>query len=210
MREGEVVVNFHATACVTSAPARERTNRRVGSRPRPAGFRSARESSRPVRPSNPIRSAMHFFSSRSGQFITPHPPQPSSGDQPTNRHLSKQSKKPEATHASNWTAAKFQSIRSFGRSADMDKVLAFSILSASPADIAAGAGAFPTTRLSWRRGGGGQGDSAEATRQRDGEKQGGSPRPHGHGGGKDEPAAFLPRFAPEFDGIDCFETIVAH
>nr|CAB3469372.1 unnamed protein product [Digitaria exilis] len=35
----------------------------------------------------------------------------------------------------------------------MDKVLAFSILSASPADIASGAGAF-TTRLSWRRGAG--------------------------------------------------------
>jgi hypothetical protein len=98
----------------------------------------------------------------------------------------------------------------------MDKVLAFSILSASPADIAAGAAAFPTTRLSWRRGSSSRGDSAEAAPhpQRDGEKQGGgSPHPHGHGHGgvKDEPPrAFLPRFAPEFDGIDCFETIVSH
>ncbi|CAL5045534.1 unnamed protein product [Urochloa decumbens] len=99
----------------------------------------------------------------------------------------------------------------------MDKVLAFSILSASPADIAAGAGtgglgAFSNTRLSWRRGAGGHEDPAKASQQqqqRDRDKQqGGSPRPHG----KEKPpaAASIPRFAPEFDGIDCFETIVSH
>ncbi|CAL5050657.1 unnamed protein product [Urochloa decumbens] len=93
----------------------------------------------------------------------------------------------------------------------MDKVLAFSILSASPADIAAsagsGLGAFSNTRLSWRRGAAGQEESAkEQRRQREKEKQGGSPRP------KEKPpaAATIPRFAPEFDGIDCFETIVSH
>ncbi|CAN6172319.1 unnamed protein product [Urochloa humidicola] len=95
----------------------------------------------------------------------------------------------------------------------MDKVLAFSILSASPADIAAGAwtgglGAF-STRLSWRRGAEGHEESAngqqQQQRQREREKQGGSPRPK-----EKPPAGSIPRFAPEFDGIDCFETIVSH
>nr|CAB3466872.1 unnamed protein product [Digitaria exilis] len=95
----------------------------------------------------------------------------------------------------------------------MDKVLAFSILSASPADIAAGAGSF-TTRLSWRRGAGAGGHHhqdadgpANKATQRDGEKpRSWQRRTHGDG----EPPALLPRFAPEFDGIDCFETIVSH
>ncbi|OEL33594.1 hypothetical protein BAE44_0005386 [Dichanthelium oligosanthes] len=94
----------------------------------------------------------------------------------------------------------------------MDKVLAFAILSASPDDIAAGPGGR-WARLSWR---GGADDHAAATtrqqqQQRDKEQQQqGPPRPHGHGGGKQEPAFLPPRFAPEFDGIDCFETIVSH
>ncbi|CAN6215261.1 unnamed protein product [Urochloa humidicola] len=89
----------------------------------------------------------------------------------------------------------------------MDKVLAFSILSASPADIAAGAGAF-STRLSWRRGAEGHEESANGRQQqRERETQGGgSPRRHGK---EKPPAGSIPRFAPEFDGIDCFETIVS-
>ncbi|CAL5036515.1 unnamed protein product [Urochloa decumbens] len=92
----------------------------------------------------------------------------------------------------------------------MDKVLAFSILSASPADIAAGAGtgglgAFSNTRLSWRRGADGHEDAAKASHQRklDRDKQQGKEKPP-------PAAATIPRFAPEFDGIDCFETIVSH
>jgi hypothetical protein len=91
----------------------------------------------------------------------------------------------------------------------MDKVLAFSILSASPADIAAG-GSW--ARLSWR----GMklqdaqavqqaGQTAEAEQQqqlgRKGKAQSQSQLPP-----REETRR--PRFAPEFDGIDCFETIV--
>ena len=92
----------------------------------------------------------------------------------------------------------------------MDKVLAFSILSASLADVGASAGGR-WTRLSWRGGADDQGQAqAQAQRQpqqqqdRE-EKLGSPPRRHGTGG-----KASLPRFAPEFDGIDCFETIVSH
>jgi len=88
----------------------------------------------------------------------------------------------------------------------MDKVLAFSILSASPADVGG-----RWTRLSWLCGADDQGQAqAQAQRQpqqqwdRE-EKLGSPPRRHGTGG-----KASLPRFAPEFDGIDCFETIVSH
>lgn len=102
----------------------------------------------------------------------------------------------------------------------MDKVLAFSILSASPADIdisaAAGAGhASRWTRLSWR-------SPAAAfdreTGEQQQEKRDGSRGAHrgkergarGGGGGAGAAGSLLPRFAPEFDGIDCFETIVSH
>jgi hypothetical protein len=80
----------------------------------------------------------------------------------------------------------------------MDKVLAFSILSASPADIAAGAGSW--ARLSWRSKK--QDDqTAEAEQQQLG--NGKSPAQIPARG-----EARRPRFAPELDGIDCFETIV--
>ena len=97
----------------------------------------------------------------------------------------------------------------------MDKVLAFSILSASPADISAGAGFGGSwARLFWRRGADDQQAAAAAPRQQqqreeDREKRGSRPsdgREHARGGGR----AAAPRFAPEFDGIDCFETIVSH
>lgn len=95
----------------------------------------------------------------------------------------------------------------------MDKVLAFSILSASPADIAPGADASGNSwaRLSWRgmklqdvQAGEQGGETAEAEQQQLGKR------------GKSQAQAQLPprgearrpRFAPEFDGIDCFETIV--
>ncbi|KAJ1257815.1 hypothetical protein BS78_10G025200 [Paspalum vaginatum] len=97
----------------------------------------------------------------------------------------------------------------------MDKVLAFSIMSASPADISAGgAGAgVRWTRLSWRTGADGdqqqqqqRGKEKEKEKQRSCSHDGGSSSSKGGGAAP----AFLPRFAPEFDGIDCFETIVSH
>lgn len=103
----------------------------------------------------------------------------------------------------------------------MDKVLAFSILSASPADISAGAGFGGSwARLAWRRGADDQQAAAAAARRQqqrqeqeeDKEKRGSRSRDggeHARGGGRAAPAA-APRFAPEFDGIDCFETIVSH
>ncbi|XP_071679398.1 uncharacterized protein [Lolium perenne] len=96
----------------------------------------------------------------------------------------------------------------------MDKVLAFSILSASPADIAPGADATGGSwaRLSWRGmklqdvpAGQQAGQTAEAEQQqqlgRKGKSQSQSQLPP-----REETRR--PRFAPEFDGIDCFETIV--
>nr|AWA44878.1 hypothetical protein SS53D02_000010 [Saccharum spontaneum] len=96
----------------------------------------------------------------------------------------------------------------------MDKVLAFSILSASPADISAGAGFGGSwARLSWRRGADDQQAAAAALREeKDKEKQGSRSRDgreHSRRG-RAASAAAAPRFAPEFDGIDCFETIVSH
>jgi hypothetical protein len=97
----------------------------------------------------------------------------------------------------------------------MDKVLAFSILSASPADISAGAGfGWSWARLSWRRGADDQQAAAAAAlrEEKDKEKQGSlsrDGREHARGG-RAASAAAAPRFAPEFDGIDCFETIVSH
>ncbi|KAL5225855.1 hypothetical protein ABZP36_012494 [Zizania latifolia] len=75
----------------------------------------------------------------------------------------------------------------------MDKVLASSVPSVSPADLACGAAGY-WARLSWRRTPDGQ---AAAQPQR---REGSSP-PRNR---QERP----PRFAPEFDGIDCFETIV--
>nr|BAJ93694.1 predicted protein [Hordeum vulgare subsp. vulgare] len=71
----------------------------------------------------------------------------------------------------------------------MDKILAFSILSSSPAEIA---GAGYATRLSWRSGGGKQ---ATTEKKQKGEKVEQEARPF--------------RFAPEFDGLSCFEYIVS-
>ncbi|XP_051197834.1 uncharacterized protein [Lolium perenne] len=75
----------------------------------------------------------------------------------------------------------------------MDKILAFSIMSSSPAEIS---GAGYATRLSWRSGG------AKQHQQQQEEKVEQSSPP------EKKPVARAPRFAPEFDGIDCFESIV--
>ncbi|KAL6861566.1 hypothetical protein ACP4OV_017266 [Aristida adscensionis] len=85
----------------------------------------------------------------------------------------------------------------------MDKVLAFSILSASPADLAAGG---RWARLSWRRGADDRQGEPPARQERGGKADGARP----HGGGENKKAAEAPRFALELDGIDCFETIVSH
>ncbi|GJN01032.1 hypothetical protein PR202_ga18266 [Eleusine coracana subsp. coracana] len=90
----------------------------------------------------------------------------------------------------------------------MDKVLAFSILSASPADITAGVGGS-WTRLSWRRSAEQQAAAAEPAKASKEEAQG-SPRSHGGDRTREGSSSHAPRFAPEFDGIDCFETIVTH
>ncbi|KAM3195924.1 hypothetical protein ACQJBY_071869 [Aegilops geniculata] len=93
----------------------------------------------------------------------------------------------------------------------MDKVLAFSILSASPADTTPGAGAGSSwARLSWRGRKLQKDDQAGAGQQT---KQGGLPgeTEQQPGKGKSQsPSTPRLRFAPEFDGIDCFETIVCH
>ncbi|KAF7093277.1 hypothetical protein CFC21_095699 [Triticum aestivum] len=78
----------------------------------------------------------------------------------------------------------------------MDKILAFSILSSSPAEIA---GAGYATRLSWRSGGGKQ--AMEKKQQEDKVER--SPRP------ERKPEASPARFAPEFDGLNCFEYIIS-
>jgi hypothetical protein len=74
----------------------------------------------------------------------------------------------------------------------MDKILAFSILSSSPAEIA---GAGYATRLSWRSGG------TKQPQQEERVEQGSRP--------EKKPVVRAPRFAPEFDGINCFESIVS-
>lgn len=78
----------------------------------------------------------------------------------------------------------------------MDKILAFSILSSSPAEIA---GAGYATRLSWRSGGGTQ--ATEKKTQQD-EKVEQSIRPERK---RDTRPT---RFAPEFDGLNCFVSII--
>ncbi|CAN6191613.1 unnamed protein product [Urochloa humidicola] len=86
----------------------------------------------------------------------------------------------------------------------MDKILVFSILSSSPADISA---TGFSTLLSWRTSAGShkqqQQQAEKAPRQQQekaADQQSGS-----------RPAAERKqaRFAPEFDGINCFESIVS-
>ncbi|XP_006655756.1 uncharacterized protein LOC102718181 [Oryza brachyantha] len=84
----------------------------------------------------------------------------------------------------------------------MDKILAFSILSSSPAEIAA---AGYTTRFSWRTSAGKQQKQkpAEKAPKQEGEKPSSRPAE------RKKPEAARARFAPEFDGINCFESIVS-
>ncbi|XP_040252930.1 uncharacterized protein [Aegilops tauschii subsp. strangulata] len=91
----------------------------------------------------------------------------------------------------------------------MDKVLSFSILSASLADVASGAGAGGSwARVSWRGRKLQEDDRAGAAGKQG--KQGGLPVESEQQPGNVKSQSPLPRFAPEFDGIDCFETIVWH
>ncbi|KAF7106303.1 hypothetical protein CFC21_107042 [Triticum aestivum] len=78
----------------------------------------------------------------------------------------------------------------------MDRIFAFSILSSSPAEIA---GAGYAMRLSWRSGGGKQ--ATEKKHQEDKVER--SPRP------ERKREASPARFAPEFDGLNCFEYIIS-
>jgi hypothetical protein len=90
----------------------------------------------------------------------------------------------------------------------MDKILAFSILSSSPADISA-TGGFSTGLSWWRR----MRTSSSAGTQKEKKKQQQAEKEEEEG----LPAGSRPaerkqkqaRFAPEFDGINCFESIVS-
>ena len=87
--------------------------------------------------------------------------------------------------------------------ATMDKILAFSILSSSPADISASG---LSTRLSWRT-------SASAGSQKQQRQPEQAPKQQeGRKAAEQRPAPAperKARFAPEFDGINCFESIVS-
>ncbi|KAF7093257.1 hypothetical protein CFC21_095680 [Triticum aestivum] len=83
----------------------------------------------------------------------------------------------------------------------MDKMLVFFILSASPADNNPGArGSW--ARLSWR---GMQQDEKRPEAEQQHQQQLGKGKPQSQ---SQLPPPRQPRFAPEFDGIDCFETII--
>ncbi|GJN29752.1 hypothetical protein PR202_gb18070 [Eleusine coracana subsp. coracana] len=86
----------------------------------------------------------------------------------------------------------------------MDKILAFSILSSSPADLAAGGNGYYSTRLSWRTtsSGGTQKQQPQAEKQDKAEQKHQSSHPVPE-------RKQQPRFAPEFDGLNCFESIVS-
>ena len=89
----------------------------------------------------------------------------------------------------------------------MDKILAFSILSSSPADISAAG--FCSTRLSWRTSAAGkpqtpQADTAPTKQEKAAEQRGSSRAP-----AAEREREARPRFAPEFDGLNCFESIVS-
>lgn len=81
----------------------------------------------------------------------------------------------------------------------MDKLLAFSIMSSSPAYIT---GAGHAARLSWHSGGKNQLPGKEPAKQEE-TKVEQSSRPDGKREAKPV------RFAPEFDGLNCFDSIVS-
>ncbi|AQL02299.1 uncharacterized protein LOC103638130 [Zea mays] len=86
----------------------------------------------------------------------------------------------------------------------MDKILAFSILSSSPADISAAglSSSSSAARLSWRaRPQAAAADAAPTPRQ---EKAADQRAP-----AAERRRETRPRFAPEFDGLHCFESIVS-
>ncbi|KQK19736.1 uncharacterized protein LOC100833421 [Brachypodium distachyon] len=83
----------------------------------------------------------------------------------------------------------------------MDKILAFSILSSSPADIAGGGAGYATTRvISWRSGADTKKQQQQQAEEKKKKVRQSAPL------AERKPEA---RFAPEFDGINCFESIVS-
>ncbi|KAF8662168.1 hypothetical protein HU200_056363 [Digitaria exilis] len=90
----------------------------------------------------------------------------------------------------------------------MDKILAFSILSSSPADISATA--F-STHLSWRASAGSSSHSQKQWQQQEEKKASIRQQEEKKGAGQQarKPETTRARFAPEFDGINCFESIVS-
>jgi hypothetical protein len=89
----------------------------------------------------------------------------------------------------------------------MDKILAFSILSSSPADLAAGGGYY-STRLSWRTVSVANQKRRQAERAPKQEKGEELPVPEKEKQHQQQEATRA-RFAPEFDGLNCFESIVS-
>jgi hypothetical protein len=89
----------------------------------------------------------------------------------------------------------------------MDKILAFSILSSSPADISA-TGGFSTGLSWWRRM---RTSSSAGTQKKQQQKQQQEKEEEGLPAGSRpaERKQKQARFAPEFDGINCFESIVS-
>jgi hypothetical protein len=88
----------------------------------------------------------------------------------------------------------------------MDKILAFSILSASPADLAAGGGGHYATRLSWRTISGSSHTEQQPAGKAPKQEQG----PETERKQQQQQREARPRFAPEFDGLNCFESIVSY
>jgi hypothetical protein len=89
----------------------------------------------------------------------------------------------------------------------MDKILAFSILSSSPADISA-TGGFSTGLSWWRRM---RTSSSAGTQKKQQQKQQQEKEEEGLPAGSRpaERKQKQARFAPDFDGINCFESIVS-
>ncbi|OEL33595.1 hypothetical protein BAE44_0005387 [Dichanthelium oligosanthes] len=88
----------------------------------------------------------------------------------------------------------------------MDKILAFSILSSSPADISAASGF--STRLSWRPSAGGS-QKQQHHRQAEEEPKRQQEKAAEQQGSRPAAVERKARFALEFDGINCFESIVS-
>ncbi|CAL5036514.1 unnamed protein product [Urochloa decumbens] len=88
----------------------------------------------------------------------------------------------------------------------MDKILAFSILSSSPADISA---TGFSTRLSWRTSAGAGSQRQQQAEKPPRQQQQQQEKAAEQQGGSRPAERKQARFAPEFDGVNCFESIVS-